>query len=183
MWPTLGQFGDFFGGVFTSLAFVGLIVTIYLQNNALRLTRQQVQEAEKAQNEQIELSVIATLANIHTMQRQIMEQGGMRRRLWVTDLKLRSNGIDPMKEARGSGTQKTNDSVYSEFFYPKGKDLEELEALVADLKDQELGELKALEAQQFRTSFEAWIDSRCNQNELLEELNQKRENGERVEAA
>lgn len=44
-WEVRGQFGDSFGGItalFSSLAFAGLIYTIYLQRNELQLQREEL---------------------------------------------------------------------------------------------------------------------------------------------
>jgi len=75
-WDTLGQVGDFFGGVFTGLAFAGLIITILIQRRELR-------NAEKEQAAQLELSVMATLVDIYSSRIHVMEQGQLRSRLWT----------------------------------------------------------------------------------------------------
>ena len=96
---SLGQAGDLFGGVnalFTGLAFAGLVFTIMLQRRDLQMqsealdlqskelaaTRAEVQKSAEAQDKQVSLSVIATLVDIYTMQRDIMERGGLRGELW-----------------------------------------------------------------------------------------------------
>jgi hypothetical protein len=116
---TMGQFGDLFGGInalFTGLAFAGVVYTIFLQrhdlrtqNEELRATReaqiQQVKEleaAQRAQNQQVRLTIIATLGDIYMRQRDIMERGGFRERLWKAQKARdadREDGLDDYERA------------------------------------------------------------------------------------
>ena len=54
--PGFGSFGDFFGGmlnpILTFLTFMGLLITIILQQNELRLTRQELRTSSQALSEQ-----------------------------------------------------------------------------------------------------------------------------------
>ena len=80
-YPKMGQFGDLFGSInalFSGLAFAGLIYTIYLQNNELKDTHDEIIKSAKKQGLQLHLDTLnAKLIAYSTI---LNPQAGMKNR-------------------------------------------------------------------------------------------------------
>jgi len=129
---TRGTFGDMFGAVnalFSGLAFIGIIYTIYLQKEELRLQREELKltrrELKKAAEAQEKSSKsLETTAKLNALSAMLNHQGNV--------MIAKSN--DSIAEA----SQKGSDSVYSpferSFLVNNIKDTSKADAIVAEIK-------------------------------------------------
>jgi len=165
---TRGQFGDLFGAVtafFTGLAFAGVIYTIILQRKELEMQRKELQSsteqlrrAAEAQTDQAELQLeqarllqvankvrlLTALGDVYARQRDIMERGGFRTRLWEAEHEIRE---------------------WAKERFPQLSDEEAMDRVMKtdDRYPKAYPEL-------FRTSFEEWQRSRRGLDRLTSEL-------------
>ena len=72
----LGVFGDSFGvltSLFSGLAFAGMIVTILLQHNELKLQREELKRNSEAQDTQAKLAALTALLSEYKSQAKLFE--------------------------------------------------------------------------------------------------------------